>query len=63
MPIRLALLASVLTLAGCAASPEETPAATSAPLSLDVTADGQPVRLAVGQRVTVTLDANPTTGF
>ena len=67
MPARLALLAAaLLTVTGCTASTGDpapgTPPA-GATVALDGSVNGRAVRLAVGQRVTVTLDANPTTGY
>jgi inhibitor of cysteine peptidase len=51
-------------LAGCTAPLRD--AATpdgGAVLALDESANGRAVQLAVGQRVTVTLDSNPSTGY
>ncbi|HEX9952485.1 MAG TPA: protease inhibitor I42 family protein [Rubricoccaceae bacterium] len=67
MPARSALLAvtlGALSLAGCAASTgDAAPAPAGATVALDGSVNGRAVRLAVGQRVTVTLDSNPTTGY
>ena len=64
MPVRplalvgLAALTGLAALAGCASSPASLPA-----VALSGADQGREVTLAVGQRVTVTLDANPTTGY
>ena len=62
MPARLLVLAALL--AGCAPAPDASSSSDGASrVSLTATDAGRPQALAVGQRVTVTLASNPTTGY
>ncbi len=57
--LRYAALLALFALAACAAARPEPPG----PVTLDAARSGQTVPLSVGQEVTVTLPANPSTGF
>lgn len=58
MPARLVVFCAVVALAGCATTPSST-----SPVALTGADSGREVTLTTGQRLTVSLEANPTTGY
>jgi len=60
LPVLAALLVAGLLLAGCAAGPAAT---TPAPVELGLQASGHMIQLEPGQKLVITLESNPSTGF